>query len=291
MRGETHSNAMHLEKLISRDVLELILKPVTAVSVGGKSAGFIREVAKINIVGGLGSDVPFIPSESIKGTLRSMAVMLANTIIESEYLNHHMPDYSVKEIERLKEADETLMDLGFTEDQISELSEEERIDLYFALKCPVCRLFGWKGLTGKLLISDGLPNKRPRLRYFTSTAIDRKIGVASKEKLFTVESVEWDPELKFSVKIIVDNMDREEARLFSALLKIILKTGLRIGGLKSRGYGLLKIDEESNVKRIKFILKPKTEEDILSNVKALLLKEGYFEKLTIKEYIEALSQQ
>lgn len=291
MREETHSNIMHLNKLISREILELIFRPATSVSVGGKSGEFVREIAKISIEG-LGGDTPFLPAESIKGTLRSMAVTIANTIFKNDYIGHHVPNYNLKEItdKYRDEAEKTLKKLGFTDEQIGELDESERVDLYLALNCPVCRLFGWRGLAGKLTVSDGIPNKRPRLRYFTSTAIDRKLGLASEKRLFTIESIEKDPELRFNIKIIIDNMNGEEARLICMLLQMISEIGLRIGGSKSRGYGLLEMDKASKVKRIKFIPQPKNEEEILTNVKALLLKEGYFEQLTIEEYINVLRE-
>jgi hypothetical protein len=64
------------------------------------------------------------------------------------------------------------------------------------------------------------------------------------------------------------------------LLKYISEHGIIIGGLKSRGFGHMKVDME--ILRMK-LTKPKDKNDlntIINNIKALLVKEEAIEKLT-----------
>jgi CRISPR/Cas system CSM-associated protein Csm3 (group 7 of RAMP superfamily) len=69
-------------------------------------------------------------------------------------------------------------------------------------------------------------------------------------------------------------------------LQYISIVGLPIGGSKSRGYGLLKLDKEQSVVEIlEFIENPKEENEIKNNIKVLLRKEKAIKKIGIDEYM------
>ena len=91
------------------------------------------------------------------------------------------------------------------------------------------------------------------------------------------------------LEIIVDNVERGgyEAFILANLLKYISVSGINIGGSRSRGYGLLHIDHGEAI-ALKLNTEPRTDEDILSNIRALNPEDGYYDKYSLDEFIEYL---
>ena len=156
------------------------------------------------------------------------------------------------------------------------------VELFLSVTCPICRLFGAPGLAGKLLISDAIPVDAnteevitPGIRYYTSTSIDRQTRTVSEEKLFVVESIVPTEALRFKAEIIADNIDNQEDLILQKLLSYLKLRGLQLGGHKSRGYGLLKLDEnKTKIVKVSFKIPPKSLQEKLDNIKALLRSEG-----------------
>ena len=160
------------------------------------------------------------------------------------------------------------------------------VNIYLAWHCPICKLFGAPNLAGKLNIYDAHPEGLWSIDTYTSTLISRKTKTVEKERLFTIQAVYPFRELSYRVRIIADNLDfkEEDGRLLLNTLKFICNYGLRIGGLKSRGYGYLKLDcEKSKVKIIEFNTNPKTNDDIKENIEKLLLKK--YKEVILKELL------
>ncbi len=170
----------------------------------------------------------------------------------------------------------------FDDEQLQELSEDAKKELYIALnKCYVCKLFGSNMVAGKLTFTDLMINDCIEVFYYTSTAIDRKKRIVREGSLFTVEYIIPN---NLTMTIITDNIEREkEGRLLAALLEYILKIGIKVGGLKSRGYGLIKLDKNSTVKVIEFKEDIKNDDDVIYNISALILRNNY-KTMTIGEY-------
>jgi CRISPR/Cas system CSM-associated protein Csm3 (group 7 of RAMP superfamily) len=292
---------IHLEKVSERFILDLSLRldAGSPLHVGAGSEGVNKMLLKFVVNGKM---LPIIPAESLKGVLRSLASSLSKQILTDNWaLKYHVKDRHVKregieENERIKiiesylgEAEEALKEV-LPNRFIEEMVEGDRLQLieyYFALNCPVCKLFGAQGMSGKLTFSDGIPNISPEFLTYTSTSINRKTRIVEEDRLYNVTAVKPDNNLRYRVRIIGDNIHKgsEEAKLLSAILQWILKFGLQVGGLKSYGYGRLSIvNDESTVKLPRFVEVIESENDLLNNVRALLLKDDYFQAMSIDEF-------
>lgn len=119
------------------------------------------------------------------------------------------------------------------------------VERSLALHCPICRLYGSPSLAGKLRLVDALPEGDDvRTRMRVHVGIDRRSLTAAENILYYEEVVE--PGVAFTTYIVVDNLrpGTPEGRLLASTLDAILKLHLQLGASKSRGLGLLKVDEE-----------------------------------------------
>jgi CRISPR/Cas system CSM-associated protein Csm3 (group 7 of RAMP superfamily) len=301
----TLAKPIHLEKVSERFILDLSLKleAGSPLHVGAGSEGVNKMLLKFVVNG---KTFPIIPAESLKGVLRSLAFSLSKQILPDNWtLKYHVKDRHVKrrDVEKneqkriiesyLEKAEETLESV-LPKDFIKEMAEGDKLQLieyYFALNCPVCKLFGAQGVSGKLILSDGITNISPRFFTYTSTSINRKTRIVEENRLYNVAAVKPDDDLRYRVRIIGDNIYKgtEEAKLLSAVLQWVLRLGLQVGGLKSYGYGRFFIDEnESTVKLLKLVEDPQSDETLLNNVRALLLKNGYFQVMKIDDFTKWL---
>lgn len=298
------SRPIHLERVSERFIIELSLKldHSSPLHIGAGSEGTNKMLLKFQVNG---KDLPIIPAESLKGVLRSLAFSLSKQILSNNFaLKYHLKDRHIKrrgleEDEQrkivnlyLEKAEEYLENI-MPQDVVEEMVVEDKLQLleyYFALNCPVCKLFGAQGMAGKLTFTDGIPNVPPKLLTYTATSINRKTRIVEEGRLFNLTAVKPDDDLRYKVRIITDNVLKgsEEAKLLSALLQWILRLGLQVGGLKSRGYGKLIIDDESIVKLIRFKEDAYSKEVLLHNVRALLLKDGYFQAMKIDDFTKWL---
>ena len=270
----------HIEYLRNRAILELKFNVLEPISVGMYNEGNIRK-----IIGYMNNDkfVPFIPSESIKGVLRSIARKIFKNMNDGFDCNKAKHDTicNVNNNE-LKNIFKNI----FNDEQLKELDDDIKKEIYIALKeCYVCKLFGSNMVTGKLTFTDLTINDSIDVFNYTSTAIDRKKKIAKENSLFTTEYI--TPE-RVNLTIIADNIEKSnDGKLFAALLEYMIKLGIKVGGLKSRGYGLIKLDESSLVKVIEF-KDVKDKEDMIYNINALTLKDNYYKPIKVKEYIDEL---
>ena len=290
------SENIYLEKLIQRYILDLKLVAKSRIHVGSIQEGTLKRIVWLNVNGKL---LPAIPAESFKGALRKLAAKIAKSInfenqeIEEIVAYHTEDKHSRKEIEKLiypeflekVNIEDTLKNI-YNEEQLKELSQDTKKELYLSLKCPICRLFGSRGVSGKMLFGDLLLIDEPKTNIYTSTSIERKNKVVAPERLFSIESLESN--LRFRCKIIIDNVERisPEAMLLARTLKYLLKMEeFNIGGAKSRGYGRLTIDKDSIV-YIQTFKTPIDDKEILENISILLAKK--IETKNLNEFIEWL---
>jgi len=273
----------HIECLKNRAILELRFNVLEPISIAMYNEGNIRKIVGYTRDGKF---TPFIPSESIKGVLRSIARKI--------FINMENGFDCNKDSKGIKHNINTNLNIDdylkaiYSEDQLRELDEDAKKDIYLALnKCYVCRLFGSNMVTGKLIITDMIINGD--VYNYTSTAINRRKRIAKEDNLFTVEYVVPD---NLMLTIIADNIEKDkEGRLLAAILDYMIKLGIEIGGLKSRGHGLIKLDDEnSSVKIVEFkeIKDRSKDDDIIYNINALALKKDYFRNIRIKEYLDEL---
>ncbi|MEM3095968.1 MAG: RAMP superfamily CRISPR-associated protein [Nitrososphaerota archaeon] len=284
------------ETLRDRSLLEITLIPFkdmpSPIHVGYGGVEVIKAIVRFPVDGRL---MPIIPSDSIKGIMRAEATRMAKELswvgdVAISVNAHTRKDlHEVGDDQDFKSRALDFVSRNFTEIQRAEV-EDKAVEIYASSLCPICRLFGSRYLAGKLLMTDAVPLNVPRVLTYTSTAVNRRTRTIGEQRLFTTEYIEPSPELAFRFTIIVDNVkDYREAPLLALLLELFLRLGLMVGGAKSRGYGLLKVDEEkSYVKYAAFSAEQMGVEQRLENVRRLLMKEGHYVKLSLYEYVSLL---
>ncbi len=162
------------------------------------------------------NDVPCIPGSSLKGVLRSLAELLA----ESIGVSVHSP-WDEKKIEQ----------------------EAKNLDF-----CPICGIFGSTEIASHVRVYDAYP-KDPETRTFIKTgiSIDREFGAVRPGALFTEECVAPNTVWLFKMDVLnitfLPEPDKEDirARLLKELFDYLVNLGMSIGARKSVGEGFVKL--------------------------------------------------
>lgn len=276
-----------------RAIIQITWKPETPIHVGAGQDGIRKRIVMVTVNG---RKQPVIPSETVKGCLRHLATRIAksmkysNPVVQTAVKTHQKDLHKVEQASTIhKQAKEWLKQV-YTHRQIEELTPADQVNLYLSYHCPVCRLFGGRGIASKLLIHDTIPTGEWTLKTYTSTAISRKTRTADHRKLYTIEYIP-PRRVEYQTKIIADNVlpGQPDAKLLANILNYLLEKGLQVGGLKTRGYGhLTVVQEKSNVKILKINPNPQSLEEQVENIKALLQKPENILETTIQNYIETL---
>lgn len=161
------------------------------------------------------NDVPRIPGSSLKGTLRSLAEPLAESI--------GVPVHSPWDKEKI---------------------EQEAKNLDF---CPICGIFGSTEIASHVRVYDAYPSARARIFIKTGISIDREFGAARPGALFTEECVVPNTVWLFKMDVLnitfLPEPDKEDirARLLKELFDYLVNLGMSIGARKSVGGGFVKL--------------------------------------------------
>lgn len=119
--------------------------------------------------------------------------------------------------------------------------------------CVICRAFGNKALASHVSISDAKPvDGEVRTLTRTRIAIDRFTKTALPKVLFDYEYIPEGYRWRFRIiswNIDVRDLNHDASAKLRLLLNSLASIGLFIGGMKSVGYGLVKlVVEESKAK-------------------------------------------
>jgi len=179
----------------------------TPLRVGG--GRFITTWAPVDIAVYRVNGIPIIPGSSLKGAFRSYVEMVARSL----NIQTHSPfEHEVMENEK----------------------REGKI-------CPVCGIFGGTHIASHVRIYDSKPIGEIGTFLKTGVSIDRDLGTAKPQLLYTEELV--PPETKWSFRMDIYNIELDSsddrARLLNSLLNVLKGPGLQVGARKSVGCGLL----------------------------------------------------
>lgn len=108
--------------------------------------------------------------------------------------------------------------------------------------CPVCKLFGSTALKSRISFKDAYPIGEAKTGYRASVAIDRITGAAKGGSLYDFEYVE---DGIFAGEIRIKNFFRWHIKLLLEILDRIDEGYVAFGGLTSKGFGQMKIDDIS----------------------------------------------
>ena len=169
--------------------------------------------------------VPYIPGSSLKGVLRSEAERYAKSVGEKicDILN---PKGENGELKWKKE-------------------KEERNEAYEP--CIICKIFGGPTIFSRVRFFDCFPSDR---KYSTSliqrVSISRITEAQSPGRLFEVEFIE--PGISFDFKLEIENFtdkDQIEEKILKFILNQLIAGNISIGGMKSVGFGRIKLLKET----------------------------------------------
>jgi CRISPR-associated RAMP protein (TIGR02581 family) len=175
--------------------------------------------------------VPVVPGSSWKGVFRSSAVTVARSlglVNVCDGVPEAVHPYVIAEEEGL--IDEWKR--SSIDEKIRRVVEGE-IGL-----CLLCLVFGSTALHSHVIFYDSVPVGEYRLGYRTGIAIDRRTGAARRGALYTVEYVE--PGTRFSFRFEAINLPNYAVGLLAQVIMDIDSGFVKVGGLKSRGFGAVK---------------------------------------------------
>ncbi|MEM4924868.1 MAG: CRISPR-associated RAMP protein Csx7 [Ignisphaera sp.] len=197
---------------------EAAFEPVDAVVVKARDAS--------------GRIYPYIPGSSLKGAFRSYVVKLLRSQ-DIENVCDGVPKACCLGGEEFKDLEKKGVQHSYIVDAIA--SGEISI-------CLACFIFGSPGISSHTKFYDAYPQEGTwRLGYRTMVAIDRRTGASHPGALYSVEYIE--PGARFNFVIEFLNLPNYAIGVVAEALLDLDMGLLKIGGMKSRGFGRLKIEK------------------------------------------------
>ncbi|MEM2510202.1 MAG: CRISPR-associated RAMP protein Csx7 [Candidatus Methanomethylicia archaeon] len=162
--------------------------------------------------------IPFIPGSSIKGVLRAEAEKYANVKGWPVCDVVSNPNYEMDMKENLKDKYEP---------------------------CIVCSVFGGPTVASQITVLNATPIGECRTETRTCVSICRITGGQYPGRLFDIEYI--TPHSRFEWGLIIEGYDivngvGREVELINYLIKKLINDGVWIGGRRSVGHGLVKMN-------------------------------------------------
>ncbi len=179
-----------------------------------------------------GREFPLIPGSSWKGALRSHVIKLMRS--EGLKVCDGLPGSTCLRGDEFEWLDRAGASAASIVNDIANASPPI---------CLACMIFGAPGLASHARFYDSYPVGGYRLGYRTMVAIDRRTGTARRGALFSVEYVEPGAEFSFRVELI--NLPNYAVGVIAESLLDMDNGLLKVGGLKTRGFGWVRIKELS----------------------------------------------
>ncbi len=180
-----------------------------------------------------GVKIPVVPGSSWKGLFRSLCYKIANS--NGVRVCEGLPRRTClrgKEFDYIEKRD--------VED---EAEAKRRSILHGNPKvCIGCLVFGGPGIRSHVDIADSTPTDPSacRVGYRTCVAIDRRTGASLQRALFSVEYVE--PGCTWEFRITLTNLPNYCIGWIAEALREVHNGIVRIGGMKSRGFGAVRFE-------------------------------------------------
>ena len=222
--------------MFAKFIGKIVFKAKTPLHIGG-----IREANVLRLMR-LPDGRMIIPSTTWKGAFRAIAEKLAPSLAMSKE-EELAVKYLLNGYSKLKIEDESVTDvlkiLGYTEDEIKVMRDEEKCKIYLSYHCPIGKLFGNNIWASRIRFLDTILSANTETR--TGIGINRKSGTAKTRVLYCVETTAVGLEIPL---IIVGELYRDtSAKIFASTLEFVKEFGVSIGARKSVGLGHLTIKD------------------------------------------------
>jgi len=178
------------------------------------------------------NDTPLLPGSSLKGCFRAYAEHLAGYLnLRACLLDKDLSGVPCVSDETIRKAvDEKIK--GWK-------SEKSRFEEIYENTCDICKLFGSPMMASRIFFSDGELIEWSRgIQVRDGVCIDRDSETARPKALYNYEVAPKNT--RFAITIDIENPNRNERALIAAVLSE-WENGFRMGGLTSRGLGMVKL--------------------------------------------------
>ena len=219
--------------LLRELVVEAVVENVEPLRVGaGKAAAMFEPVdlVVLKVRDKSGREVPVVPGSSWKGAFRANSVRHARgaglAVCDGVPDATHLKGNEFYELERERAGRSKML--------------SAILDGWVKL-CLTCAIYGAPSFLSHVFLGDSTPKDTFSLGTRTMVAIDRRSGAAARRALFTVEYIE--PGTRFSFYMRASNLPNYALGLLAENLLDLDRGVLRVGGLKSRGFGKVEFRE------------------------------------------------
>ena len=223
-----HHKILRVVKLTAKVINE---EPLRVGAGPGKSVFEPIDLVVLKVRDPSGRLRPVIPGSSWKGIFRATAFSIATG--EGLKVCSGVPNQTCLRGDEFYSLEKIRESRDFREKLQSILRGEPSV-------CPLCLIFGTPSLASHLNFYDSMPSGEYSLGYRTGVAINRKTGAAARGALFTVEYVE--PGCTFDFTVVAENLPNYALGLLVEVMDLINAGIVRVGGLKSRGFGRVRFE-------------------------------------------------
>ncbi|MEM2057850.1 MAG: CRISPR-associated RAMP protein Csx7 [Thermoproteota archaeon] len=190
--------------------------------------------------------IPYIPGSSLKGMFRSQATAIARSAGFDVCTG--LSKETCMDLKRVSDSESEEQILGdYVELRLRRRNSEEAMKKFWENACLMCKVFGSPGYAGKVHFEDAYPidkdgNPLPvGLGIRTGIAVDRRTGAVMRQALYTVEYVE--PGARFRFNILCRNLPNYALGLLGVILRMTNQGQVKIGGFKTRGFGMVRVED------------------------------------------------
>ncbi len=189
-----------------------------------------------------GKSVPYIPGSSLKGVFRSVSTQFSR--MKGLQVCNGLPGDTCMDYKFTDLGDETL--LKHVQELLKEGDKVGALKIFNEKACLMCKIFGAPSFSSHVEFSDAYPvNDKGEVVEVpvgvrTGVAINRRTGAAQRGALYEVEYVE--PGARFRFKLKSTNLPNYALGVLAKTLRMLDEGLVRIGGFKTRGFGLVKIE-------------------------------------------------
>ncbi len=197
-------------------------------------------VVKMRIDGALR---PYIPGSSLKGVFRSTSESLLRLKKPRVEPCSGLSKSTCMDVREVETAEGAIRLGRYVDQAVRSGNTESAMRVFFEKTCLMCKVFGAPSYSGKTYFSDAYPVGDYHLGVRAGIAINRRTGAVMQGALYTVEYVE--PGVRFSFSIHCRNLPNYVLGLLASVIFMLRSGEVRLGGFKTRGFGLVTVEDIS----------------------------------------------